>query len=275
MTLKEDFENQKKMLEGKSGKEKLVWFWGYYKIPVIIFAGMIVLLVMLIRTWVTNKPQAAGLIMLNAESEQAYQDPSEWLEQPLADYMGVNLKTNSLMLSTGGHITPGGSTDQYEIAEAQKVMVYVAAQQVDVLCADAWNYESYAIADMYMDLRDVLNEKQIAKYEPYFYYVDGAVIEARQNYTADGSSDKPFVSGTIADITDQTKAAAAEQRGTWKRPDPKSMKDPVPVGIIMTDSPYLTKSGLYQNAVPIVGVIGNSKHLPEARYMVDFLWEHE
>ena len=209
MTLKEDFENQKKMLEGKSGKEKLVWFWGYYKIPVIIFAGMIVLLVMLIRTWVTNKPQAAGLIMLNAESGQAYQDPSEWLEQPLADYMGVNLKTSSLMLSTGGHITPGGSTDQYEIAEAQKVMVYVAAQQVDVLCADAWNYESYAIADMYMDLRDVLNEKQIAKYEPYFYYVDGAVIEARQNYTADGSSDKPFVSGTIADITDQTKAAAA------------------------------------------------------------------
>ena len=264
MTLKEDFENQKKMLEGKSGKEKLVWFWGYYKIPVIIFAGMIVLLVMLIRTWVTNKPQAAGLILLNAESGQAYQDPSEWLEQPLADYMGVNLKTSSLMLSTGGHITPGGSTDQYEIAEAQKVMVYVAAQQVDVLCADAWNYESYAIADMYMDLRDVLNEKQIAKYEPYFYYVDGAVIEARQNYTADGSSDKPFVSGTIADITDQTKAAA-----------PKSMKDPIPVGIIMTDSPYLTKSGLYQNAVPIVGVIGNSKHLQEARYMIDFLWEHE
>ena len=75
MTLKEDFENQKKMLEGKSGKEKLVWFWGYYKIPVIIFAGMIVLLVMLIRTWVTNKPQAAGLVLLNAESEQAYQDP--------------------------------------------------------------------------------------------------------------------------------------------------------------------------------------------------------
>ena len=235
---------------------------------------MIVLLVMLIRTWVTNKPQAAGLVLLNAESEQAYQDPSEWLEQPLADYMGVNLKTSSLMLSTGGHITPGGSTDQYEIAEAQKVMVYVAAQQVDVLCADAWNYESYAIADMYMDLRDVLNEKQIAKYEPYFYYVDRAVIEERQNYTADGTQDTPFVSGTIADISDQTKAAAAEQRGTWKRPDPKSMKDPVPVGIIMTDSPYLTKSGLYQNAVPIVGVIGNSKHLVEARYMIDFLWGH-
>lgn len=274
MTLREDFENQKKMLEGRTRKEKLAWFWGYYKIPVIVFAVTIFLVISLVRTWLNNKPEAAGLVMLNCENEQAYDDPSDWLEQPLADYLAVNLSTNSLMLSTGGYLSPGGSTDQYEIAEAQKVMVYVAANEVDVMCADAWNFESYAVADMFLDLRKVLTESQLTKYRDYIYYVDGAVIQKRQDYTASGDTNEAFVSGTIADITDNTKASEAENRDNWTLPDPDTMEDPIPVGIVMTDSPYFAETGLYTKAVPIVGVAANSKHLEEAHNIVDFLWEH-
>ncbi|RAZ94769.1 hypothetical protein DK853_33460, partial [Klebsiella oxytoca] len=68
-----------------------------------------------------------------------------------------------------------GSPD--EVASAQKLMVYIAAAELDVIVTNPSSLERYAYQDDFMDLRELLTPEQFDRYEPFFYYVDGEIIK--------------------------------------------------------------------------------------------------
>ena len=77
-------------------------------------------------------------------------------------------------------------------------------------------------------------------------------MEERQAYaeTDDAVNAKP----------DYKAAAAYEKKDSFQRPDPSKMQDPVPLGIIVTDAPYIQKNELYPETVAILGFASHGKN---------------
>ena len=273
MALNDEIKAQWQEVKKRSVKERARWLWEYYKIPALVFGVCAALVIWLIVSIVTNKPVALNVTFLNFEGEGSFDETAEQeMSGRLADAIGVDLSRNEVEVSMSNFLAPGESRDEVDIAMQQRIIVYVSAGQIDVLCADAWNYESYAIADMYM--------------EPYLYYVDQAVIDARQNATTLDTEEEEsameasaeaagtaFTTGTIADLTDGAEALKSEAIGTYTLPDPSTMQNPVPVGILMTDAPLFKENGYYTVSAPIMGIPAPSTHQRAAVLAMQYLWD--
>ena len=55
--------------------------------------------------------------------------------------------------------------------------------------------------------------------------------------------------------------------------DPSTMGDPVPVGIVMTDSPFATESHSYDDLVPVFGISVTTQRMDTCLQFLDYLWD--
>lgn len=287
MALNDEIKAQWQEVKKRSVKERARWLWEYYKIPALVFGVCAALVIWLIVSIVTNKPVALNVTFLNFEGEGSFDETAEQeMSGRLADAIGVDLSRNEVEVSMSNFLAPGESRDEVDIAMQQRIIVYVSAGQIDVLCADAWNFTTYSLAGMFTDLRTVLPADRLAELEPYLYYVDQAVIDARQNATTLDTEEEEsameasaeaagtaFTTGTIADLTDGAEALKSEAIGTYTLPDPSTMQNPVPVGILMTDAPLFKENGYYTVSAPIMGIPAPSTHQRAAVLAMQYLWD--
>ena len=82
--------------------------------------------------------------------------------------------------------------------------------------------------------------------------------------TTENTSDTAALYTTAA----ESSVGSADQ---FVKPDPSSMKDPVPVGIILSDASYLNSTGAYTGTVAILGITQNTSRSDEALRFIDFL----
>ena len=275
MGIFDEIKAQSRKARKKGRKAWLSWFWTYYKFQTLGAIIVAAILISVIHSIATNKPEALSVVFLNVESEDGrYGNVSDTLSENLAAETGIDTSKNTVSMDLSNYIAPGGAADQMQMASSEKIIAYTSAKTLDLLGGDAYNFCDYASVGMYADLRDVLSDEQIKKYEPYFYYIDNALIEKRSeaSQSTDTAVQNSWKTGTILDAADASAASKAESRSSFTAPDPKTMQDPVPVGIILTDAPYFSGLGLYEDAVPVIGVVANSKHTDAAVRAVDFLW---
>jgi len=133
------------------------------------------------------------------------------------------------------------------------------------MMADAYNFYYYSDTNLFADLRDVLPQKELDRYKDTIYYVDRKDMEERQAYaeTDDAVNAKP----------DYKAAAAYEKEDSFQRPDPSKMQDPVPLGIIVTDAPYIQKNELYPETVAILGFASQGKNKDNALRFLEYLYK--
>ena len=81
-----------------------------------------------------------------------------------AEYAGIDLDEYNVVFDTSIHIDNSSMT-QDTIASTQKLMVFIAASELDVIMADEAVIDQYAYNDSFYDIRDVLTDEQIQKYE--------------------------------------------------------------------------------------------------------------
>lgn len=307
MSVSEEIRAEHKKLKGKGFKAHFSYFMTYYKWPTVAVIVVAVILISLIRSIVSNKPTAVNAMFLNGSNTDLTYS-TDWIEESFIQYAGIDTGKYSVTIDTSSYITPGGAQSQVEAATSIKIMAYSAAKDLDVLTADPYNFHNYARSGMFTDLRDVLNEEQIEKYSPYFYYIDGKEIEEYENSSsldeqaAEAESDATFTesgatenaegdnTGATEDAEDtddmdsnpltaeaDAKAAALleqEKTDVFVSPDPSTMEDPIPVGVILTDAPYFSTTDFYGDIVPICGVLVSSERQDMAVKMLDYLWEH-
>ncbi|MCI2049244.1 MAG: hypothetical protein LKJ76_05925 [Lachnospiraceae bacterium] len=272
MAVFDEINQQRKNVQKKGKKAFFSWLWTYYKLPALAVILAVAMVVGIVRSIVTSKPQTFGLLMLNTENQDKSNDTA-WLEEPLAKAAGVDLTKNSMLIDLTDYLSPGTAQSTQEMAVSEKIVTYVAAKSVDVLGADAYNFTYEASGGVFMDLKEALTPEQYKKYEPYFFYIDQSMIDGRTASSDQNADPDAWRKGTILEITDSAKAYAAEARGTFESPDPSTMKNPVAVGIILTDAPYFGSTDLYQSAVPVVGIVTNTAHLDIAQKAIDYLWD--
>lgn len=65
--------------------------------------------------------------------------------------------------------------------------------------------------------------------------------------------------------------ATVQPREEFVMPDPAKMQKPIPVGIVLTDAPWLAENALYQKTTPIFGFAVKSERQDAAKSFLQFL----
>lgn len=107
-----------------------------------------------------------------------------------------------------------------------------------------------------------------------------AAEEASENQTEAEQSTGAAASGNkTAETLDEMSAFAAnlmglatvQPREDFVMPDPAKMQTPIPVGIVLTDAPWLAENALYQKTTPIFGFAVKSERQDAAKSFLKFL----
>lgn len=257
--IKEQWDKQK----GTSVKHRIAYFMHYYLIWVIVIAAIVIFAAALIHSQLTKKPTVyiAEFINTGAESD----DASEDLAEQTAKAAGIDTKKDNVEILTSRTLTPGGMQDQSDVGNNTAIGAEMMNASLDSMVCDAWNFYYYVETASFQDLRDVLSKEELEKYKDDLYYVDLTEIRKIQKETQD-----PDYDGSALE-EQQAKARASETYENFRKPDPSTMDDPVPVGIILSDSRYLKENELYRDAVPVFGFVNNSKHMDTSKKLLVIL----
>lgn len=251
MPVMDEFKESREKIKNGSFKDKAKYFFDYYKVHVIVAVFAIVMVTTFIHDIVSQKDDAFYALMLNSilvdtEYIDAFHDS-------FVEYSGVDINEYDVMIDNSINFSDN-PVDEITMSASQRLVALTASDSVDVMVGDSTIFPEQANQGMFCDLREILTEEQIAKYEPYFYYVDEAYIEY-----VDEALDSYDPNIVLSDPIDPTK--------------PEEMEQPVPVGIFVTDSETLKNAYPFVGDYVAIGVMINAPHVDVSLDFIDFLFE--
>lgn len=245
MPVMDEFKEEREALKNGTFKQKLSYFIYYYKWHVIVTVLSVILVISLIVQMVTKKDTAFYVCMLNTSDLD-----SASYESAFAEFAGIDLNSCSIVFDTSMSIDPE-VMDQDTVASTEKLMVYIAASELDVMLTDEASIQQYANSQYFYDLRDFLTPEQLELCEPYFYYVDRKVVQEWQE-----ALDR-FDSSYVPSYPDPK--------------DPEGMEEPVPVGIYLNDNEALKSKFAFQSDDIVLSVFQSTTRPETVLQFVDFL----
>ena len=248
MPVMDEFKEEREALKHGTWKQKLSYFFDYYKWHVIVGAALLIFGFSLVSQILNHKETAfyAGLlntIELNNGTNYA---------QGFAEYAGIDSDTYDILFDTSMNIV-AGQLDQETISSTQKLVAIIAAKELDVMITDSASIQGYANSQYFYDLRDLLSPEQVEQYEASFYYVDMTAVLKRQ--AAMDSFDNDYVPSY---------------------PDPRhpeDMEQPIPVGIYLDGENALKDSFYFRSDEVVISVLLNTKHAETTSRFIDFLMQ--
>lgn len=223
-------EQQKKAFATMTPKEKLAYFWDYYKIHTIVAIILIAFVIAFISSYRSNKPIAFYAVLLNANAmEDTAATTAAWNED-FMEYAGIDPETYQVYIDTSVTLSADGGGDQYEVANRQKMAAMMHTGDIHAIVADTETFEGYARLEYFYDLTEIFTEEQLAPYADLLYYTDGAAFDE--------------------DTGDTLEELEAAQEAVYNQvidhSDPSAMEKPVAVGIrIPQTGNKLGDSGCY------------------------------
>jgi len=153
---------QPESLKNADFKTKLGYFLDYYKVHTFIIIGILIFLIAMICGNLTKKDIVfnAALVHCSDVSEEA---TSAFFENYIA-YAGIDLNKHEVKIN----------------CNPSRLMLDMAAAQVDVVVSGSERFAEDAALNSFYDLREIMTEEQLAKYEPYFYYYPAIPEEMEQ-----------------------------------------------------------------------------------------------
>lgn len=248
MPVMDEFKEERNAIKQKSLKDKISYFFDYYKWHTVAIIAILAAAVSMIIHWVNMKDSALYICLLNtmtfSQTKDYIQRFEEYAEIDRADY--------EVTFDTSMYIEIGGR-DSVTATSFQKLAVYTAAGDLDVLITDPEIIEYYVDQGMFYDLRQILSSEQMTLYEPYFFYVDQAVLDAIQD----------------AEARDETyDAVFSDPR------QPEAMENPIPVGIFLDDCQRLKENVQFFDEENVLSVLINSSNVETALKFIDFVMQN-
>lgn len=295
MAVWDDIKKQHKKVRKKGFKAMASYFWDYYKVPTAVIIIIALFSFYLIRDMASNLPYGFYAMMINSTMHP----DGEVIGEDFAGYAGIDTSSYNVLIDTNQTLSTS-SYNTYDVSTQERIMAITAAGDLDVMIADQSVFEQYARNSYMTDLRDLMSEDELKKYDGYIYYVDGAILKAIEDGTyeqassentadneSQGSQDDPSVAGSNSAATDETisdeeisymlgisSPSSIVSEDDFVLPDPDSMEDPVPVGIILSDTAFMQSTNTYAGSVPIFGIIGNSSRTDLAIKFLEYLNEY-
>lgn len=243
MPVMDEFREERESIKQGTFKQKYQYFKDYYRTPVIVALVIAVLIGHLIYSLATHKDSALYALMLNC----VQLEKNEGLTEEYAQYADIDLEKYTVDFDTGIFYNLNSSdSDNYNTI--QKIVTYVGAGAVDVMLGGGDEFTYFAYSNMFLDLRTVLSEEQLQKYQPYFFYIDASLIEPDSMEQVDPS--------------DYANPKA-----------PEDMGNPIPVAIYVESSNKLNNSYDFANANDgiALGIFVSTPHADNAVSIIDYL----
>lgn len=222
-------EQQKKAFATMSPKEKLAYFWDYYKVHTIVAIIAMIFVIGLVSSYRSSKPTAFYAVLLNADTYGDNAAAATAWSEAFMEYAGIDPEAYQVNIDTSIIISADGG-DQYEVANRQKMAAMMHAGDIHAIVADTETFEGYARLEYFYDLTDTFTEEELAPYADLLYYTDGAAFEEDTGDT----------------LAEMEAAQEAVYNSVIDHSDPSSMEKPVAVGIrIPRTGNRLGDSGYY------------------------------
>ncbi len=242
---------QRDYLKDKSGKERLAFFWKYYKWHILIWSLGIICLFFFVYKKVTAPVYVMQGFFLNA-SEESANSKAEKLAQDFEKENNIDTSYGGVMLNSNYAYWPNGEGDAekaYQASEA--ILAQKEHDALDFIAAPITSIQDLAYNNLFTDLRAFLNQQQLLEYKDHLLYIDKAVItELETAY----ENDKDVSDIKLPDCT-----------------NPDAMKDPVPVLIDITHCEKL--AGIYNSAEGsfALGIMEDLPHKTKTLDFIDFI----
>ncbi len=224
-TLREDTKAEWDKMKDRPFKEKLSYFWEYYKVHVIVAIIAVIFVVAMIRSFVTSKDYAVFIAAVDS-FDATGETKGVWAEE-LADIIGFDKDDYEVYIDSTVQFGGDSASTQSDYVSAQKLTALLTSRSMDIMIADMTVFEQYAQNDCFVDLRDIYSEEELSSMEGLIYYTDAATF-------ADYQSSEMNVYEKQAEYT-------------IDHHDPSSMKDPVPVGFFAAEGTRVGDSGMYDH----------------------------
>lgn len=249
MPVMDEFKEEREALKHGTPKQKLAYFWDYYKWYVIGGAAAVAFIVSMIYQMVTRKETTFYALMLNG-TEYNFMEDTSGNTAAFAEYAGIDEDKYQILYDTSVQIgTEAG--DDYD--SSQKLMVYIAAGELDVMVSDADSLTKYAYRENFKDLRDFLSEEQLEKYQDSFYYIDNAVVKELD------AANEAYDFNYVPDYGNPH--------------HPEEMEEPIPTGIFVNEDCPLLKDYFFRGEDVAVSVLINTERPELASCFIDFLMQ--
>ena len=160
MPVMDEFREEREALKHGTLKQKFRYFLDYYKWYVVAAVAIVGFAASMIYNMVTRKDMAFSVSLINAFDIGS---GDEYLAS-FAEYAGIDTEEFDIMADSSMQIDYT-SANQNTAASIQKLMVLVAAGEIDALLSDEAVIEQYAYSETFYDLRDVLTAVTILSLE--------------------------------------------------------------------------------------------------------------
>lgn len=251
MPVMDEFKKERETIKNADFKTKLQYFFYYYKVHTIAVIAAAALIGMLIHDIVTQKDDALFVGMLNC-AVLSEDDTAAFVDN-YVEYAAIDTEEYNIQLDTTLYFNQDTLTE-ITMSASQRLLVYTSAEELDVIIGGSDIFPAQAEQGMFHDLRDILSKEQLIKYEPYFYYVDQAVIDETYALAEELSIEESY-----PEMPAPTK--------------PEEMEDPVPVGLFVTDCKRLTDTYYFNGDYSVIGVMVNAPHVENSVKFIDYIFE--
>lgn len=145
----------------KTIKQKLRFFWDYYKWTVLLPIAVLIFLITFITSYLEeNKEPALGIAVINARDTTSFEAAvtEEYVRERQIDTGKTPVRIESGILHPKV-MDETASTDTITVAGMQKYTAMLTNATIDVTVSPVWSVEEYEKADAYCDLQELLPER--------------------------------------------------------------------------------------------------------------------
>jgi len=230
-------------------KEKLIFFWDYYKIPILCIILVVVLVVQGIASIVNHQETVFSAVLLNCKigiKEDALLDG-------FYEYAGIDSKTQTAAFYSDMVLAEGNN--QVNTNTIQRIMAGIAVQDTDFIAGTPYAFQmcAYHSGRILKDLRDFWDEDTLKRFSGRIYYVDNAIIDQ--------------INSPVGEQVEPSVLAYP------KNPkDPTTMKDPIPVGIDISDRTTFQNAYYLPDTEVYMGVVANTLRPELTAKFIDYLF---
>ena len=140
-------------------KDRLGYFWMYYKIPVFLIAVAAIVIASFVHANLTRKTSCLDVVLFDVHSSAE----EGALENDFERYAGVDTKEYAATISTSLMLSDSSSSS-YSMGSLARLYTQAGTGKLDVCAMREKDFRKYEKAGIFLDLSKVLSKEEIARY---------------------------------------------------------------------------------------------------------------
>lgn len=249
MAVMDEFRDEVNKVKEAPLKEQIAYYTYYYKWHVVAIVTTIVVIVSLAQSIASNKESVFYAYLIN--SFQVDVENSS-LKDNFIEQTAIDIENENVLLDTSLYL----NYEQHDttfVEFQQKLSVMISSSEVDMIVTDQTTFSSLCKGELFLDIRGVLSEEEVAYYEPYFYYIDTVYFTEYSDAMSSGDMYYEFPIYNPKDIS--------------------NMEDPMAIGIFLSPDSALLEEYRFTQEEVVVGIVANTNRLERTKYFLDMIIE--